>query len=140
MQTLLDLEKLCKDLPDRIEQEVNELAKGLIIETGTLLIRRTPVDTSRAASNWQGSIGSPYLSIRLPYYTGRKGSTAELSKTAALEELKLVMSKKLPGEVAYLSNSVHYVKALNDGSSVQDPGGFFEAALLLGQHYLERKT
>lgn len=124
------LERLAIRLP---EQRSNELSKRAATVILTDLVAVTPVDTSKAISNWQVSLGSPSHIILPPYVPGKGGSTALASKDAALAVGKQIIEAKGPEQALFISNALPYIRRLNEGWSKQAPAGFVERAILLGR-------
>lgn len=133
MADLLDLERLCNVLPDRIAKAANVLAVTVTGAIGNDAIDHTPVDTSEAESNWQANLNAP-VSFPLPaIYEGERGSTAEASARAAKAHIQRTLKDKLPGEAVYLSNAAEHIVDLNNGTSSQEPAGFVERAERKGE-------
>jgi hypothetical protein len=137
MADLLALERLCNALPDRIEAGANQLAKGVVICMASDLIEHTPVDVTTAVSNWQASLNAPVMFELPAIVPGHHGSTAGPSRAEALAHVTRVVEEKQPGEVIYLSNLVSHLVYLNQGSSRQEPAGFFERAIVVGEAYVQ---
>jgi hypothetical protein len=141
MADLLALEKLCNDLPDRIEQAASDLVCEVIIQMATNLIEHTPVDITTAASNWIASLNTPNLFELPAIVPGTAGSTAGQSRSEAVEHVRRVVADKEPGEAVWLSNIVPYMVYLtNYGTSKQEPAGFFERGVLVGVSYAATAT
>ena len=138
MADLRDLERLCNGLPDRIDRAANKLAKGVTVVMDVDLVDHTPVDTSEALSNWQVSLNSAPTFDLPAIVPGERGSTAQQSRSEAKAHVERFLAMKDPGEKVYLSNLTPYVIDLNNGSSKQEPAGFFERALLLGELFLAK--
>ena len=137
---LPELEKLCNALPDRIDKAASEMAIDVTISMARDLIVHTPVDITTAVSNWQASIGVP-ASFELPaIYPGEKGSTAPASRAEALGHVTRTLEDKDPGATIYLSNLTPYIIDLNNGTSAQEPAGFFERGVLVGERYAQTAT
>ncbi len=133
MAGLLELERLCNVLPDRIVKSANELAKDVVRAIDSDLLDHTPVDTSEAVSNWQGSVNAPPF-VGLPAIVeGRAGSTAPQSKREAKAHVERALKAKQPGESFYLSNLAPHIGLLNDGTSTQEPAGFVERGVAKGR-------
>lgn len=95
----------------RIEQEVNAMAekefKTVAFDILGTMIRRTPVDTGRAQSNWNISVGSPDT------------HTTESTTPNPNPE---VDARGIP--IIYIANGLPYVQELDEGKSRdQAPGG-----------------
>lgn len=117
----------------RIPIAVNKIKKEIVAAIGNDLIDVTPVDTSEALSNWQGSIGAPAAFAIPAIVAGERGSTQAASAVEAKGHLERVLADVLPGEAVFLSNAAPHIVALNDGSSKQEPRGFVERAVLRGR-------
>lgn len=129
-----DLRKYSASLPARSNGTVEQAVLTMIY----YLVYQTPVDTSQALSNWQVALGVPVETARSAFYGGEGGSTRNASAQATIAACRRVLEQRKPGQTVYISNVLPYIGALNDGSSLQNPGGFVEAAVLLGQKYVEK--
>lgn len=102
-------------LPSNVNKQVIKLA-GSILQT---LVLATPVDTGRARSEWQVSLGEPIEdevgSIRSPQQT--------------IDDGKEVLKDRQPNGTIYIANNVPYIQRLNEGWSAQAPAGFIEKAI-----------
>jgi hypothetical protein len=131
--TLLDLaermESLAGAVPDASVSLGNEAAMAMV----RYLTLNTPVDTSRALSNWQIGLGRPFMFDVGPFVEGKYGSTEAQSREQAIKAAQYLLSFRKPGQTIYLSNNAPYIRKLNDGYSKQSAGGFIEAAVVLGQ-------
>lgn len=138
MRTLLDLAKELESNIKKIETSASNIASNVSMAVLEDLVFHTPVDTSNALSNWQLTIGAPANNEIEPYYFGRKGSTQSMSQDAAIiAGIKALKSKK-PGETIYISNNAPYIKDLDEGSSLQEPAGFVDRALIVGKDVLAK--
>lgn len=135
MAGLLELEKWCNALPDRIEKAANELARGAADTMAKHLIADTPVDVTTAVSNWQVSLNAPPVFDLPAIYPGEHGSTAIQSKREALKHVQAVLKEKDPGNIIYLSNLTPYINDLNAGTSPQARAGWIERSIRLGEIY-----
>lgn len=138
MATLLDLAETLERRAKALKQEASDAAVSTAVVMLTDLVNNTPVDTSRALSNWQIRLGSPVQNAIEPYFYGIRGSTQEQSAANALSVGKLVLQGKLPGQDIVISNVLPYIKRLNDGHSKQVPTGWVERAILLGRNFVKR--
>jgi len=134
------MSKTLADLAQRMDKVAASLTiegSRCAIEVAMVVVRdlayKTPVDTSAALSNWQGSLNAPILSEIEPHLPGSKGSTKIRSANATIESMKDVLNNKKPGETIFIANSVPYIGKLNQGSSRQEPAGFVERAALIGR-------
>lgn len=99
---------------ERLRAKSNQFCRAVALEAHGRLIRRTPRDTGRAANNWNVAIGAIDRGNDRPEDLSGRGAMAEgLTKIGDFG----------PGKQLYNTNSVSYIKALEDGSSQQAPGG-----------------
>lgn len=140
MGTLLDLAKSLETKLSKIEQRNS--ARVVKVATAILqdLVYVTPVDTSKALSNWQIGIKSPPSGVLPPYTPGARGSTRSASASEAIAEGIQRLSTKLPGETVYISNLTPYIGELDKGSSAQFAGGFKARARLIGSKVAREQT
>lgn len=133
MKSLADLADYCDQLPDQIDRAASDLAVQVATAIVNNLTQVTPVDTSNALSNWQVTIGAPAEFERPPFVPGFRGSTYLISMQAAQAAAASVLKTKEPGEPIQITNVVPYIEDLNDGTSKQEPAGFVERAVLIGE-------
>ena len=94
---------------------------------GKALTLETPVDTSKALSNWIITLLVPSF-VDLPAHVqGQWGSTWGESTATGIAELKAALVGRKSGEPIYLQNNVTYIDKLNDGHSSQQPAGWIES-------------
>ena len=133
MANLANLAKQMKKLAASLQSEASRCA----LEVGEAVVEdlahKTPVDTSNALSNWLGALESPNLSVVKPHLLGRRGSTQLLSARGTVEAFKIDTENKKPGQAIFISNSVDYIRKLNEGSSKQEPAGFVHRAFLIAR-------
>jgi len=131
--SLLDLaermESLAGAIPDATVSAANQAALAMV----EYLAYNTPVDTSRALSNWQVGIGRPFMFELPPAVPGSFGNTQAASAQETIANARHLLSYRKPGQTVYVSNNAPYIRKLNDGSSPQSAGGFVEAAVLIGR-------
>lgn len=127
---LLDLSKHAEAAIKKIEFDVNEFTKLFVATLIAELTTVTPVDTSKAISNWQANLRFPVTGKDIPaHYRGVEGSTQPQSASAAFEIAKAILSVRKIGDVVFISNLAKYIVFLNEGSSYQAPSGFIETAI-----------
>jgi hypothetical protein len=121
---------------DRTADKLAEQANGIKKKAATVIVRNlitaTPVDTSRALSNWLATVGAAANFSILAHSAGSGGSTRGASMSAALANAMNIIARAKPGQPIFLTNNLRYIRALNDGHSKQTPAGFVERAELLG--------
>lgn len=131
-RTLKDLAARLNGVADNISEQANEIKKKAATVIVRDLITVTPVDTSRALSNWLATLNAPANNSVLAHSPGQQGSTRGTSMSTALANAINIIAKSKPGQPIFLTNNLRYIRALNDGHSKQAPAGFVERAELLG--------
>ena len=141
MATLQDLAKQMEAAANELPDKVNEVAKKVATGITEYLATETPVDTSRALSNWQVGLGGPVRYEIEPHFPGSNGYTASPSSKQTILEAVAELDKKKPGETVYISNNVDYIEELNLGKSKQaDPGFATTVAIEVGTAILDREA
>lgn len=138
MATLLDLATRLEKRASTLRQEASDSALAVAAVCLEHLVNETPVDSSKALSNWQVRIGTAASGSIDAYYLGTQGSTAAESAANALLVGRAILKGKLPGQAIYLSNTLPYIQRLNDGYSAQAPKGYVEACVLLARTTIKR--
>ena len=99
------------------------------------VILATPVDTGKARSNWQLTVGAPAMEELEPYAPGHRmgrGERANAQAAIAQGQAKLARLPG-PGESIFITNNVDYINLLNETThSMQAPPGFVDMAVLSG--------
>ena len=131
MTNLLTLAAELEELQDKLQKEASLTAGDLADAILHDLAYKTPVDTSRALSNWQVSLnaGLAPSDEKDPHFPGKWGSTKGASALATVLAGQAKLQLKKAGETIYLSNVVSYIVRLNQGASRQAPAGFVEAII-----------
>lgn len=118
---------------------IAEFAKKLRIKAASLqkkitfdmhgdIMRRTPVDTGRARSNWFATVGSPSAEVDV-HGSGKKGEVIPQPPAPRLE---------IDGtQDTYIINNLPYIKALDEGHSKQAPNGMVKLAMKAQDERLE---
>lgn len=132
MATLLDLSNRMKFLAKRIPQAANERKQEVATAILLSLIDDTPVDVSEAVSNWIVGLGQPVFKAVEPYFPGKKGSTAELSRLATQARGIQQIGQSKPGKSIFITNNVEHIVYLNDGTDRLPALAFKEKAILVG--------
>jgi hypothetical protein len=133
-KTLLDLAARLERTAAKIETGANEIKKDVARAIIGDLIPATPVDTSRALSNWIANNGSAHNFSILPHVSGHFGSTRGVSMSAALAAALSVIEQAKPGVPIFITNNLLYIRGLNAGNSKQAPAGFVERSALVGRN------
>ncbi len=138
MAGLLELERLCSVLPDRIEDAVNTLTKETVQVMADDLIDHTPVDTTEHASNWQVVVNQRAYFGLPAIVPGERGSTAPQSRREAKAHCARALADKRPGEMVDLANLAPAIEDLNNGTSTQEPAGMVERGIRKGQIHVSK--
>lgn len=133
MKTLLDLANKIEALDSEIQKAASDTAVGVALAIVGDLSYRTPVDTSKALSNWRVTLDAPATGNIDAHYQGEKGSTQGASAAQSIADAKRVLRNKRPGQAIFITNNLPYIRRLNDGYSKQAPSGFVERAVLIGR-------
>lgn len=120
---------------DKLPRQIKIAASKAAIEASKRLLERlwadTPVDTTKALSNWLVGIGKSSKYSREPYVAGFAGYTKTQSTAAARVVAFSVLEKKKPGQRIFITNNVNYIRRLNEGYSRQAPAGYIENAVFV---------
>lgn len=104
-----------KKVIERLEKTVR--AAALVVDSE--LVKRTPVDTGRARSNWLPSLNVARTDEVAP------GERPEVASVFALYKIN---------DTILSTNNLPYIERLNEGHSQQAPAGFVEAAIQVGKN------
>lgn len=136
-KTLLDLASELEAKSKVVDKAASEHAAKVAIAIVSDLAHVTPVDTSRAQSNWIVSLGIPSWIDIDPHFPGFRGLEATRNAAETIRLAKAILERKQPGEPIYITNNVPYIRDLNSGSSKQEPAGFVERAVLVGRRLVD---
>ena len=115
-----------KKLAEGIERGAAERVGTTALAIGQRLAITTPVDTGRARSNWFASKGAPVADIR---------DNIDLGGSASVADVRRIAESVEKGESIFITNSLPYIRRLNEGSSKQAPAGFIDAAVRYGVRF-----
>lgn len=118
-----------------IQENADKKVRMCALAMDTALVMATPVDTGKARSNWQVSIGQPEYGVREAYVPGKGQSTIGVCTQAALDHGKAIImqyNSNTQSKEIWISNPVPYIGKLNNGHSAQAPSGFVEKAIMVG--------
>lgn len=133
MANLSDLANRLNKLANTIEAAPSKVAAEIALILVDELTDRTPVDTSKAISNWLVSLEDPVLVDLDAYFEGLQGSTFKASKNEVIAFAKSKLAAKTPGEEIFISNSAPYIRDLENGSSAQAPVGFTKQSAMIAR-------
>lgn len=104
-----------------IDKHVENVTKITALAVHGDVTLNTPVDTSRARSNWWTETGSPSAPVR----EADQGA-------ASMAKVQAVTGQYEADQTIYISNDLPYIRRLNEGHSAQAPAGFVESAVQVG--------
>lgn len=121
-QFSIRIRDVAKGVPVRTDRMVRQV---ILVCTATVVLR-TPVDTGRARSNWQATVGPPAVgTLPEPASPGEGAQRAvQAANTAA--------STYNGGGEANITNNLPYIGELNRGHSQQAPANFVQEAVAVG--------
>jgi hypothetical protein len=111
----------------QVEQAAVDKLKAAIVAVVDEVVNRTPIDTSRARTNWQTIIGGP-ATAEVPFVMGAAGSTASQAYQRAMASAEAATKAVRLGNRVWVSNCVPYIHELNKGTSQQAPPNFVDHA------------
>lgn len=135
---LNDLANKLDNLSTKIEEKASNTAVEFALDLLDELTESTPVDTSKAVSNWQVSIITPETREIDAFVLGNRGSSRDMSIEMARMNAKNTLSAKKAGDSIFITNNADYIADLNNGTSLQAPAGFIEASLIRAKQRLKR--
>jgi hypothetical protein len=111
---------------DRFSQRVkvapSQVVAKIALEIHDDIVAMTPRDTGRAASNWNIALGdSPDTSTTAE--GPQNPAAASQAQTAKLSDIQ-------PGQNVFITNSLPYIQALENGHSKQAPAGMVKVAIV----------
>lgn len=117
--------KRMKTVAKTVEFNVERSVQSSLARGAEVAVLTTPVDTTRAASNWAVSLNSPKLTNSPPTtigdVSGARSTTVAKNNTAA-------KSWRVGVRSAFVANGVDYIEKLDKGSSQQAPNGMLRFA------------
>ena len=122
-----------RSLGERITREVNRVVKEVAKEILETAADGTPVDTTKALSNWQVGVGSTPVGVLGPRVPGLGGVTKAASLSATVNDGVGKMQGRKVGVPIHIANNAHYIDGLNDGSISKKGDHFVEDALVQGR-------
>lgn len=120
------------EIPKLVSVETVKIAKVVL----KVASENTPVDTTKAISNWQVGVGNAPTNVLNPYVPGSGGSTQIASIIATNNVGAAKLNRRKYGQTIHIVNNADYIEGLNDGSISRQPGGFVEKAIVAGNKAL----
>jgi len=104
-----------------LKQNANDAFVGLVFESASRIVQKTPVKTGHARANWHIAQNTPNRSVTDSIDPTPRDVPGNEVLTHMAHPTKL-------GEVTYLTNSLPYIQRLEHGWSKQSPGGMVKLA------------
>lgn len=121
---LLDFAKRMEKRADNLPKEAHEVVKTVAKTFFETAARLTPVDTSKAVSNWQIGVNSAPGNVLPAHFPGKAKSTREPSMARAIQLAYSKIDGSFPGDKLHIVNNTEYIKDLDSGNgSRQAPVG-----------------
>ena len=145
--TLKGLPNVLAEVYANLQVGVSKVSDETAIAVVKELAESTPVDTSKAISNWQVKINKEITTPIEAHVPGMQGSTRDQSVNvtvaaayAALAQKQSIVGRILtkffktaPKREIHIGNVLPYISRLNEGYSNQAPSGFVERAVMVGR-------
>ena len=110
-----------KDLQNPTNSQASKIASSCAILILRELAYRTPVDTSKAISNWRITLGRRAKNATLdPHIVGKAGSSKFESAEITISKGIVKLKDKKAGQKIYISNTLDYIDDLDYGKSMQN--------------------
>jgi hypothetical protein len=106
-----DIKKFAKT----VNEDFNKVFRKIVFDIFARLLKNTPVDKGTARGNW--NIGVNVIDYSVDEGAMNKSGSPSMGKFPSKEVFVI-------GSVIYITNSLPYIKALEDGHSGQAPHGF----------------
>lgn len=106
---------LAQEIADLIDQDLGTVHRKIALDLFTGVVKKTPVDTGRARASWKVGTGS------IDGTVAPKGSGPPESAIVAEGEAKIAAIRK--PVLTFITNSLPYASALENGHSRQAPAG-----------------
>jgi hypothetical protein len=116
----LTSQRKLSNLAKQVEVGTQDMIKRVALDIDSALVLTTPVDTGRARSNWQVSIGKTAA--------GTIDQPASPSETIGNAKSELAKLRDSDSSV-HITNNLPYIQRLNEGWSPQQPAGFVDQAI-----------
>jgi Bacteriophage HK97-gp10, putative tail-component len=134
MAELEDFARRIDRIAVRVGGNMERAVKDCAVALARSVISNTPVDSGQARSNWAAELDQAFDGLFPARVPGEKGSTGEANTAATVAAAEEVISRFdiYKNADIHLTNSLPYIRRLNDGHSGQAPSGFVQTAVLDG--------
>ena len=126
-----------------ITKGVSKLAQDVAKGIGATVVDTTKVDSGLARSNWRATVSAPASGTIPPYAPGIKlgiGEGANASAAKSQQKQAIARFDAAKHQSIFITNNVHYIGALNNGSPVHAPGNMVALGIQTGRAILQAKA
>ena len=110
-----------KKFAEATKRNLNDTVRGVVLELGTRIVQRSPVDTGKFRGNWQLTVGGPDIRTNEPFDKQELGSSPS---AGTFDRWKGEIGAATIGSTFYITNSLPYARRLEyEGWSQQAPAG-----------------
>jgi len=119
----------------KTKRNLNQVVQGVVLELGTRIVQRSPVDTGKFRGNWQVNAGGPDIRTNEPFDKQPLGSPPS---AFTFERWQDHVQASTIGSTFYITNSLPYARQLEYGSSQQAPAGVVRVTVVEYQQIIRR--
>ena len=120
-----------------MDNQINKMVKGIAKEYFAAVVDATPVDTSKAVTNWRASLNSPLGGEVGPGVPSVKGSGASGARARAKGLAQGTINAYMNDRSLYFTNNVPYIGVLNDGSPKHKASNMLRKGLRAARAYVK---
>lgn len=117
-----------KRFAEATKRNLNDTVRGVVLELGTRIVQRSPVDTGRFRGNWQIAAGGPDVRTNEPF---DKQSLGSPPSAATFSRWQGEVQAATIGSTFYITNSLPYARKLEyEAWSSQAPAGMVRVTVV----------
>lgn len=117
-----------KRFAEATKRNLNDAVRGVVLELGTRIVQRSPVDTGRFRGNWQIAAGGPDIRTDEPFDKQALGSRPS---AGTFSRWQAEVQAATMGSTFYITNSLPYARRLEyEGWSSQAPSGMVRVTVV----------
>lgn len=117
-----------KRFAEATKRNLNDAVRGVVLELGTRIVQRSPVDTGRFRGQWQIAAGGPDIRTNEPFDKQALGSPPSAATFARWQG---EVNAATIGSTFYITNSLPYARKLEyEGWSSQAPAGMVRVTVV----------
>lgn len=117
-----------KRFAEATKRNLNDTVRGVVLELGTRIVQRSPVDTGRFRGNWQIAAGGPDIRTNEPFDKQALGSPPS---AGTFSRWQAEVQAATIGSTFYITNSLPYARRLEyEGWSSKAPSGMVRVTVV----------